>query len=240
MRFLIGRSAIIVGLVAMLSVFGLSGCSYSEILIPKTFSELSLVDLWNRLSEATGVQKDSEELESLHLHVDADGVLDTLSLRFYGTNNKGRSTIYIAEMNAKGLIDWHSYETEPVLMTRHPMKVFFEIDRLGLSSLQLGEDGLSLYVDFQSGDVGYDYMHVDIYQLDEGNLRPLNKIIFHSATPWCTISIFELNPSDIEVGLMTSSYLTPPDSGLPKERTSQVWFLSEDLNKASVLEFLLN
>ncbi len=227
--FLIGLCLVIV-----LTIIFLPGCAREKITIPQNLDELSLSSMWKNTAEATGVQEGSEELESLYLHADKEGNVNSLSFVFHGSDSKGRTKAYFVSRYTNGETNWHSYDSQSVTVTRHPAEIFSEIDKLGLSSLEPGEDGLLVQVDFTFGDVGYNYDYLDIYQLEDGNLRPLEEIIFHSQYPWATVSVYKLFSS----GQDGQSYSTTAGPVPHGERTSQVWILGEDVNKAEIVKYL--
>jgi hypothetical protein len=228
-------------LVLIIAAALIPGCSQENVTISQEIDELSLVNMWEEVSATIDVQEGSAELESLLLHADKEGKVSSLSFVFHGRDSKGRPKAYFLSKYTNGEINWRSYESQSVTITRHPAEVFSEIDKLGLGSLELGEDGLSIQVQFQSGDVGYRYAYSDIYHLEGGTLRQLNEIIFHSRTPWCTIGVFELSPLETVVtedGRTVARSTTVAGPVPPGERTSQIWFLSEDINRAETVEYL--
>ncbi len=242
-RSLLLRTTIIcVAFILVVTV--LSGCTKEKVSIPRELDQLSLVGMWETVSETIDVQKGGEELESLRLHANGDRQVDSLSFIFHGFNQKGRPEVYFVSMNSRGEMDWYSYESDSVNPTLHPLKVFGEIDKLGLASLEPGDTGLSINVGFQSGDVGYRNQYGNIYHLEDGNLQPLDEIVFHSRYPWCTISVFKLSPNetviteDGQTNAQASTVVRVNGMVPPEERTSQIWFLSEDINKAETVSYL--
>ncbi len=225
-------------------IVAMPGCSGTKVTVtrelPQKLDKLSLTEMWNVVADTADIQERSAELGEMHLRTGADGGVDSLYFTFQGRNEKGIPCIYFAEMGREGKIDIREYEDEPVLLSAHPMTVFAEIDKLGLASMEPGEAGLSLQLGFQYGDIGYSYDHLDLYHLEDGELIPLKEIVFHSRDPWCTVSVFELYPVAVEEGSMASSVKTAPGPVRPGERTSQIWFLSEDVNKAEIVEYLGN
>lgn len=250
MKVLIKSRALIIScLITVFAVAVLPGCSGTKIAVtrelPQELDKLSLTEMWNVVAETADLQEQGAELGYLYLRADADGNVDSLYLNFAGWNEKGRPCIYFAELGRKGKIDIREYETNSVSAAKHPLKVFEEIDKLGLASLEPGERGLVLQINFQSGDVGYSYNYLNLYQLEGGELLPLNEIVFHSNYPWCTISVFKLGPVDSDMvtdngSVISSTVTTAPGPITPGERTSQMWFLSEDINKAEIVEYLEN
>ncbi len=230
-------------LITLFSIALVQGCTKEKVIIPQGLDELSLSQVWEKVSATIDVQKGGEELESLRLHANQDRQVDSLSFTFHGFNQKGRPEIYFVSMNSRGEMDWYSYESNQVNPTLHPLKVFEEIDKLRLASLESGDAGLAMNIGFQSGDVGYRYAYSDIYHLEGGVLRQLDEIVFHSRTPWCTIGIFKLSSPETIVtgdGRTVTQATTVAGPVPPSKRTSQIWFLSEDINKAEIVEYLDN
>jgi len=228
-------------LIAVITITFLPGCAKEKVVVPQSLDKLSLSSMWENVAKSTGVQDASAELESLLLHADKEGKVNSLSFIFHGRNQQGRPEVYFVGKNSKGELDQHAYGSQSVPMTRHPLKVFAEIDSLGLSSLEPGDAGLSVQVDFLSGDVGYSYEYSDIFHLEGGALEPLDRIVFHSRTPWCTIGVFKLSPPETIVtvdGRTVAQATTVAGPVPPGKRTSQIWFLSEDINKAETVEYL--
>lgn len=238
--------AITLCLALILVITILPGCAKEKVSITQDLDKLSLVGMWETVSATIDVQKGGEELESLKLHSNGNRQVDSLSFIFHGFNQKGRPEVYFVSMNSHGEMDWYSYESDSVNPTLHPLKVFEEIDRLDLASLESGDAGLSINVGFQSGDIGYRNEYGNIYHLEGGILKPLDEIIFHSKYPWCTISIFKLSPNETiitEDGQTISQASTVArvnGTVPPEERTFQIMFLSEDINKAVTVEYLVN
>jgi len=231
--------------ITLLSV-ALTGCTKEKVMIPQDLDGLSLVQMWEKVSAKIDVQKGGEEMESFRLHANGVRQVDSLSFVFHGFNQKGRPEVYFVSMNAHGEMNWYSYVSDLVNPTRHPLKVFEEIDKIGLASLESGDAGLSMHVEFQSGDVGYRNQYGNIYHLEGGTLKPLDEIIFHSQYPWCTTTVFKLSPNETVITrdgqIIAQASTAVRINGVvpPEERTSQIWFLSEDINKAEVVEYLDN
>lgn len=232
-------------LIALVLVTIMPGCSGTKITttgeLPQSLDRLSLTEMWSAVAEAADIQEPTAELGDFRLRADENGGIDLLSFNFLGRNKEGVPCIYFADMGQKGKIDIREYEGEPESISAHPMIVFAEIDKLGLASLEPGESGLSMEICVQGGDVGYSYDYSDIYHLEDGNLRQLEEIVFHSETPWRTIGVYRLSPletittEDGQTVTQATAVAAPPPPG---ERTSQIWFLSEGVNKADIVEYL--
>ncbi len=233
-------------LVALIAI--ITGCSDTNITttgeLPQSLDELSLTKMWNEVAEAADIQEPTAELGSFNLRTDEDGGIDSLYFDFRGRNEEGRPCIYFAEMGREGKIDIRGNESNSVSLSAHPMAVFTEIDKLGLASLERGEAGLFMQISFQGGDVGYRHAYTDIYQLKGGELLPLKQVIFHTDVFWCTITIFqnakhEGNEAEMTATVTVNPEATTDDIVVPlAERTSQIWFLSGDINRVEVVEYL--
>jgi len=238
---LISLCLVLIGAIALIP-----GCSGTGIKttreLPQSLDELSLTEMWNAVADVTDVQESMAELGSFNLRADEDGGIDSLYFDFRGRNKEGRPYIYFAEMGGEGKIDIRENESKnSVSLSAHPMTVFAEIDKVGLDSLEPGEAGFAMEISFQEGDVGYSYDYSDIYHLEDGALRQLEEIIFHSETPWCTIGVYKLSPLETtttEDGQTVAQATTVAGPVPPGERTSQIWFLSDGIKKAEVVEYL--
>jgi hypothetical protein len=222
-------------LIALVLVTIMLGCSGTKITttdeLPQNLDELSLTEAWSAVAGVADIQEPTAELGDFRLRADENGGIDLLSFNFLGRNKEGVPCIYFADMGQEGKIDIREYEGESESFSAHPMTVFTEIDKLGLA----------MEICSQGGDVGYSYDYSDIYHLEDGALRKLEEIVFHSETPWCTIGVYKLSPLETittEDGRTLTQATTVAAPPPPGERTSQIWFLSEGVNKAEVVEYL--
>jgi hypothetical protein len=203
--------------------------------------ELSLLELWEMIADSTDIQERTAELGTFHMNYNNEGKMDHLYFDFGGRNREGRPCLYFADFNHESKIDIRAYEVDSFPVKRHPALVFEEIDKLCLDMLKPGSEGMTVHISFTSGDVGYRNNYLDILHLENGVLVPLNEIIFHSQVPWCTISVYHLVPNDrvvTESGSTIAQATTALTPVPPGERTSQTWFLSEDVNMADTVNYL--
>ncbi len=213
--------AIILSVVAVLTITFLPGCTTERVTIPQNLDELSVVKIWDTVAKVTNVQNDSGELESFRLLIDENGKIDSLTYIFHEDLKA-----YRVDIDSKGELDWNSYQNK-LPATRHPIEVLSEIDKVRFTSLKTGEAGLLLQADFSFNNVGYSNDYLNIYQLENGNLIPLKEIIFNG-TPYCVISVYQRTSN----GLGTTA--TTAARG---ERTStEIWFLTQDVNRAKIVE----
>jgi hypothetical protein len=239
----------LIGLVLIIALTIMPGCSGTKITttreLPQNLDELSLTEMWSAVAEVAGIQESSAELGSFNLRTDENSGIDSLYFNFRGWNKEGVPCIYFAEMGREGKIDIRENESKnSESLSAHPMTVFTEIDKLGLASLETGKAGLFMQISFQGGDVGYKHAYTNIYQLKDGELLPLKQVIFHTNVYWCTISVFqnaknEGNGAERTATVRVDPEATADDIVVPLEdRTSQIWFLSEDTKRAEVVEYL--
>jgi hypothetical protein len=214
----------------------LPGCVDSSVDITDKLDELSLTTAFNEVVEKTNVNKDTVEFRKLRLHTDKNGAIDSFSFSFYAISKTGKETVPVlfnVQMNENGELEWESYglnnndsyyHNPPLSL--NDLKVLTEIDKLGLSSIVPGDNGLVVQVDFQHGDIGYSRPQSELYCLQDGELTPLDKVVFHSDDYWITISVFE------NLAGKTGDTFQTGDGA-----TSQIWFLAEDLNRAGIVEY---
>ena len=214
----------------------LPGCVDSSVAITDKLDELSLNSAFNEVVEKTNVNKDTVEFRKLRLHTDKNGVIDSFSFSFYAIANTGKETcpvLFDVQMNENGELEWESYKLNnndshyhnPPL-SLNDLKVLTEIDKLGLSSITPGDNGSVVQINFQCGGMGYSRPQSELYCLHDGELTPLDKVVFHSNDYWITISVFENL-----AGKAGETFQTGGGA------TSQIWFLAEDLNKADIVEY---
>ena len=127
-----------------------------------------------------------------------------------------RAKSYFANMNGRGELTWYCSDRNTStwnLATVNPQMVFGEIDDTGIiEESSPSASTFYLYIDFLGGDVGYRDEYSDVYQLEDGKLRGIERITFHTSKMWCTLSFFiDGNP--------------------------QIWLLSEDVNRADIIEY---
>jgi hypothetical protein len=201
--------------------------------IPRQLDQFSMADMWAKVAQATDLQKETAGLGSLHLTIDETGVIKSLYFDFNGRSKNGRTCLYFASLNYKNKIVILKYETDSVRLSKNPQSVFSEIDKVGLASIERGDEGLTVHIDFQWGDIGFNHDYLDAYQLQDGNLLPLEELIFHTGDPICVISLFK---NYVTEGTTSITVLAGPVP--PGERTSQIWFLSEDINKAEMIKYI--
>lgn len=216
-------AAAVLFIVAVLGACSL-GCGKTEaeekITFPTALSELSLVQIWEKVVEVTDVQDSTADLRSFSLQGRENemGEISFLYFEFHGMNTEGKSQSYRIDLNGtKGELIRHSYDLDEVYMSaspNHPLEYFEELDKVGLANMETNAH-FWISIDFQWGDLGWvrDDIYTDIYRLNDGELTSLNKIIFHTDTP----------VGHIEVA----------NGG-----ARQTWFITSDIDKAATVEYL--
>ena len=118
--------------------------------------------------------------------------------------------------------------------------IFEEIDKVGLDSLDTGEHGLFVRISF-GGSARYTSQNMDIFHVENGNLQPLEELIFHVPYPLCDISIEKLLTPATEgsatVSTVVSTTIATGSASFGSKRCQQ-WFLSEDINSADTVKYL--
>jgi hypothetical protein len=224
---------IILCFMAIFIIVSLPGCA-PKVTVPVELSGFSLVNVWNLMEKAAGVQHGGEHLIALHLYAGADGTVSSMDYSFFGWDSKGTSKTYFVDMNPRGQIKWYSNVTKDVFYQTQALPVFTEIDKLGLSSIPLGTAGMEMNIEFQGGDVTYSAEHVKISELNDGTLQPLKQVDFRTETMWCTISVSSMFRDNNDSGSVTRASSTNANGHF----TAQIWFSSGELAKAENVEYL--
>jgi len=170
--------------------------------IQTDLKKVKLSTLWIAVTNSTDVQNSTANLEWLYLKA-FDGKIQILHLEFTGKNTQGRSRIYYVNVNPLGFVTIYSKSIENVQHTTHPMHIFSELDKFGLENIG---SNYTLDIDFEQGDLGFDSAYGELYLLKDGELIPLEKVIFHVNTPICRILVCR--------------------------ETCEAWFVQNDLLKA--------
>ena len=224
---------IILCLLAIIMIASLPGCAL-KVTVPVELSGFSMLNVWNLMEKAAGVQRDGGHLISLHLYAGADGTISSMDYSFFGWDSKGTSKIYFVDMNPRGQMKWYSNVTKEVFSHTETLPVFTEIDKLGLASIPLGTAGMEMNIEFQSGSITYSADHLKIYELKEGTLQPLKQVDFRTENMWCTISISSMFKDINDSGTVTRASNTDPGGHF----TTQIWFSSGELAKVAKVEYL--
>jgi hypothetical protein len=216
---------IILCLAVLLTGFILPGCGGNKVSLPSNLDKLSLVDTWNQVAATAGIKDKSVELDSFRLMVDETGKVLGLDYHFHDSSS-AKVKNYSVEVNADGSLQQHSFQgLSPSTTT--PLYVFAELDAVKLAALRQANMGLELQADFQLGSVGYDCQNVNIFQLDNGDRIPLNKVTFNGDR-FCVIYLYQLTPGS------TGMETTALDKG---KSTTQIWFFTDDINQAASVDY---
>lgn len=226
------KRAVILSLILCISIV-LSGCVDSSLAITNKLDELSLTTAFNEVVKKTNVYEDTVEFQSLRLHTDKSGLIDSFSFSFYAISKTSKETVPVlfnVQMNSKGELEWASLENDSSYNAYSYLQngsgILEQIDKLGLSSIVPGDNGSVVQIDLQQGRIGYSRPQSELYCLNDGELTPVNKVVFHSNDYWITISVFENLAGKAGETFQTGD-----------GETSQIWFLAEDLNKADIVEY---
>ena len=179
-----------------------------EFTIQTELEEIKLSTLWIAVTKSIDLQNSTANLGWLHLEA-SDGKIQSLHLEFTGKNSQGKNRIYFVNINSLGKIDIYSKPIGDIRFTKHPMRVFVELDKFGLE--RIGSD-YTLDIDFEWGDFGFNSYYSDLYLLKGSKLIPLEMVIFHTNSPICTILVCK-------------------DS-------CEIWITQDDLSKAEEVAFM--
>ena len=200
---------------AVVLIVSAIGCGKKEdVVFPTALSELSLVQVWNTVTEITKVQEQTVELRWLSLSLTNKSTLDFLIFDFYGLNANGKTKYYQASVGPRGKLIWYSEDLDKTvsdISPNNPLIYFEELDKVGLATI----NPENISVEFRAGAFGYNNAYSNtIYQLEDGNLIPLKEIIFHTDTPFSAIEVYY------------------------NRTKTQTWFLTRDIGLAASVEYL--
>jgi hypothetical protein len=239
---------VITGLVAIILISLLAGCAQTQLVpLPMNVHDLSLTRVWYRFLDCSGMQERSGNLSSFALMTDKNGAVLTVHLEFTGISAKGKPSSYFADVNCKGDFHYQEYDLKnSVTQTYSPLVVLSEIDKLGLSSISLGPEGFYGFMDFSGGGrSAFTVDRYDIFELQNGRLLPLKELTFNTNTLVGKITI-STNISSGSTSATATAFAPPTETNtihtskpVPAEaRTMQIWFISQDMNKAETVEYL--
>ncbi len=219
-----------------IAVAFLPGCTAPAVMLPTALSDFSLTGMWDAFVQESGISEDTARLGEFNIRVDANGDIFSMYGSVTGYDSRGRMRLYFLSSNPAGKLTWSAeYREGQPPQTLSPRQIFSAIDAYGLTSVAPGKGGLFVLVDFISGSIGYSRDYTDIFELAAGELVPLKAVHMQSPQPWCTVSVYQMEAHDTTAATLSQTVVMPVP---PSERTSQVWFLSQDMGKAKTATYL--
>ncbi len=220
-------TAIGLGLLVVLTVVFLSGCSKEKPLISPNIDELSLADMWEAVVKTTGLQEpDNACLESMNLRA-LNRKLQQLDFAFY-TSDEPEVTMYHIFFDQSGKLDYFYGQVKNgsnMPLTFNPEIVFYQIDRFGLTNIRPTVSGFTIDIRKQPG-VKYVDKPFPLYHLEDGILTPLALVELSSERPGLPVRVGSIARDE------------PPKGHFETYTLPEYWFLSEDLNRAETVEYL--
>jgi hypothetical protein len=169
-------------------------CHYSEFnFSPQKKNEFSINNytfnaVWKNYVELTGVNNSTAILDQIFIKTADDETIESFKLSFYGQNGTQTQWYRIESIYGEN-------PTRTVLNTNeipngvHPLVIMEEIKQIPYNQLACEDAGMDIYVNSQSGDLGYDSVYGELFLIREGKLTPLKKIVFHTEEPFYEIYI---------------------------------------------------
>lgn len=216
-----------IAVLLLISVFLIfTGCTdqtrEAGVLTPEPY-ELPLSELWEIAVEETGVDNETAELDHLTIHVQENGTLDHLLLKFRGTK-AGIWNYFQVRVNENGKVSWQESKLNGDLpKSLHPLPVLKAVETLG-SEIGAGAEargvgagagagnsflppnfsipfrGLLVHADFLAGGISYGGQpSYAVYLFKNGKALLLDRIGFESKNPWCQIMIFWPEASNVTI-----------------------------------------
>ena len=240
-RYHIRIITLVCSLAAVLVIALLPGCSRDNapMKIPENVNELSLVQMWDEVVKIIGIQEQTAYLDEFVLDVSyQNGKINTLWFTCYVTNNGPDWTHYFIGFDEGRRLQWQSDETQGVpsefnmRLIYNPRILFAELDKIGFSYVQTTSSGFSVHAQqTRKSTFSIDSPIAIPYHLKDGKLIPLKLITLNS----------EQLSMPIWVG--RGQRQKPPEPPVPPDSEyvqTEIWFLSEDINNAETVEYLVN
>jgi len=218
----------------------LPGCNRNDarIRIPENVRELSLVQMWDEVVKVIDIQEQTTYLEDFLLDVSyQNGKINALWFTCRVADNGSDWTHYFIGFDEGRRLQWQSTETQGVssesniLLTYNPRILFAELDKIGFSYVQSTSSGFSVRV---KQELDRSYSNAPgwlLSHLKDGQLIPLKYIKLSS------------EHSSLPVWIGRGQRQKPPAPPVPPDSEyvqTEIWFLSEDINKAEAVEYLEN
>lgn len=217
----------------------LSACSpaESETKIATDLSELTLMRLWTTVAEEADIQQDTAILETFHLSTTADGSLERVHFVFHALNDEGRNQVVFVDVNGDGDLTSQQQSVERGDYPLHPADLLAALDEAGLAELAAAKGGLTVLADSIAGDISYRQENADVFLLENGRRRPVQEIVFHSESPWTTITVCApAADEDREVTERDGVVVVTRTVTAGEGDQCEVWFLEQTAARAAVLE----
>jgi len=239
MRSKTGLSILIAAL--LLSLFS-AGCMTSDApshqiepyILPSNVFALPLSTLWDHIVETTGIDDRTALLDQCRITLDSGGSVGSIQVDF-SAESSGRYSFYQVRYLPGELSLMRTDHIQPGLSGEHPLRLLGGIQDLPFDTISMGEEGLFILAESQSGSLRYDAAMSDLFLLEEGTLIPLQEAVFSTETPWYTIHLEQRDLIDrVLTNDGTSAVVSPEPAGM---RSSFTVFLPEELEKAE--EYLL-
>ncbi|MDD5702253.1 MAG: hypothetical protein PHU23_09420, partial [Dehalococcoidales bacterium] len=217
----------------------LPGCNRNDaqMRIPENINELSLVQMWDDVVKIIGIQQQTAYLDEFLLDVSyQNGKINTLWFTCYVTNNRLDWTHYFIGFDEGRRLRWQSDETQGVpsefniRLIYNPRILFAELDKIGFSYVQSTSSGFSAHAQqTRNSTFSIDSPIAIPYHLKDGKLIPLKFITLNS------------EQLSMPVWIGRGQRQKPPAPPVPPDSEYvqlEIWFLSEDINKAEKVEYL--
>lgn len=176
------------------------------------------------LEDRSGVENATAALGRFRLVAADDGSLELLYMEFYGDDEDGQHLWCRVRVSPVGVVTLDSQTIDKVAAGDHPLLLLSEIERIPYREL-IGENvGVIVDVDANAGDLGYYARYRPLFALHQGEVSPLERVVFSTDEPIYNIALF------CRRGSVSDGYTT--------EETTHccMLFTLHDLAKAEIVE----
>jgi len=156
--------------------------------LPQNIYGTPLSGMWAIVEERTGIENTTAVLGDLTLVATDDGSIKSLHMSFYGDNEDLHQS-YRIRVSPMSIMTWDSRTVDRVPVGEHPLVLLSEIERIPYREL-IGEGTeLIVNVNAQSGDLAYEAWYRSLFALHQGEVVPLERVVFSTNEPWYDIAI---------------------------------------------------
>ncbi|MCM2464724.1 hypothetical protein [Methanoculleus oceani] len=171
---------------------------------------IPLSEMWAIVEEQTGVENTTAVLREFRLVTANDGSIESLHMDFHG-DAEGLHRWYRIAVSPVGAMTWDSLTIDTVPAGEHPLVLLSEIERIPYLEL-IGENrGLIVEVDAQYGDLAYDAGYRPLFALNQGEVVPLERVVFSTNDPWYDIAVFNRTEDSVRGGVHYCTLFTRSD-----------------------------
>lgn len=186
-------------------------------------------EVWENIVEMTGINNSTASLDQIFIKSDKDGTIESFNLYFYGQNGS-QNQWYRIESVYGGNLTITASNIDEIPKGIHPLDLLVDIEKIPYNQLACEDKVMTISIDSQTGDLGYDSGSGELFLINKEKLVPLKRIVFHTDEPFYDITICcnpENNTNQVHDYSVTNG-----------SSTCYCLFTSPELEKAEIVEYM--